>query len=116
MNNSYQNEADAPLEDNSVSASLVIYVDAEGGMGFECEWDEGVESVASIGAVFYKLLEEDLTTDILRFLEQQCVIQERTDEYEAILQSIHQLKLLKEANKSSGGDYIVISPSDAAKM
>ena len=56
MNNSYQNEADAPLEDSSVSASLVIYVDAEGGIGFECEWDEGVESVASIGAVFYKLL------------------------------------------------------------
>ena len=38
------------------------------------------------------------------------------DEYEAILQSIHQLKLLKEANKASGGDDIVISPSDAAKM
>lgn len=119
MNNSYPNEADATSDDSNnrdEGASLIIYADQEGHIGFECEWGEGISSITSMGLIFYRLLEENLTDEILEFLKKQCVIQNRIEEYDTILQAVTQMKLLKKSSNVSDGDSIVISPSDAAKM
>lgn len=126
MNNSCQGEADDPLDEDQDNptespqsdegASLVIYVDGEGMVGFECEWGEGVASLTAMGLIFYKLLEDNLADDILKYLKKQCVIQEREEEYDTITQTVSQMKLLTKSNSVSDGDSIVISPSDAAKM
>ena len=126
MNNSYQDGAEAASDDDGKDpvesaqsdegASLIIYIDAEGSVGFECEWGEGGESLTSMGLIFYRLLEDNLTDDVLKFLKKQCVIQERIEEYDTIIQTITQMKLLTKSSSDSNGDSIVISPSDAAKM
>tara|TARA_Y100001963_G_C6430633_1_gene286891 strand:+ start:135 stop:515 length:381 start_codon:yes stop_codon:yes gene_type:complete len=126
MNNSCQGEAEDPLDkdqDNPTEssqsdegASLVIYVDAEGMIGFECEWGEGVDSLTAMGLIFYKLLEDNLADDVLKYLKKQCVIQERKEEYDTITQTVSQMKLLTKSSGDSDGDSIVISPSDASKM
>ena len=126
MNNSYQDGAEAASDDDGKDpvesaqsdegASLIIYIDAEGSVGFECEWGEGVESLTGMGLIFYRLLEDNLTDDVLKFLKKQCVIQERIEEYDTIIQTITQMKLLTKSSSDSNGDSIVISPSDTAKM
>ena len=119
MNNSYPNEADA-TSDNSDNrnegASLIIYADQEGHIGFECEWGEGISSITSMGLIFHRILEENLTDEILEFLRKQCVIQDRIEEYDTIIQAVVQMKLLKKSSSVSDGDSIVISPNDTAKM
>ena len=95
---------------------MIIYADQEGHIGFECEWGEGISSITSMGLIFHRILEENLTDEILEFLRKQCVIQDRIEEYDTIIQAVVQMKLLKKSSSVSDGDSIVISPSDAAKM
>ena len=86
MKNFYPNEEGQISDPDSMPISqLTVYTGSNGDIFFGCQWDTGPEAIQSIATIFYQLIHEDLLTDILKDLKDQCVLEDREQEFDMII-------------------------------
>tara|TARA_Y100000296_G_C5179860_1_gene263096 strand:- start:20178 stop:20528 length:351 start_codon:yes stop_codon:yes gene_type:complete len=116
MKNFCPNEEDPISDPDSVPISqLTVYTGVNGDIFFGCQWDTSPEAIQSIANIFYQLIHENLLTEILRDLKDQCVMENREQEFDMIIAHMTEIKLLKAA-KTTDDNTIVVSPSDVTRM
>ena len=116
MKNFSQNEEGLLSPDDLVS-HLMIYTDKNGELFFSCDWNNDSNAVYGMSTIFFKLLYDKLVHEILDDLKAQYTITNRLDEFDALTQSIYELKISNEPKGSSeNNDIIVIPPSDIPNL
>ena len=116
MKNFYPNEEGQISDPDSMPISqLTVYTGSNGDIFFGCQWDTGPEARQSIATIFYQLIHEDLLTDILKDLKDQCVLEDREQEFDMIISHMAEIKLLKMAEVTDDNT-IVVSPTDVTRM
>jgi hypothetical protein len=96
MKNYLPSESD---QDSLTRAQLLIYVDQDGKIAFGSDWEDTELGIDAIASMFFSLKHEDLIEKILTVLYKQCVVEERVDVFNQILNSIHS-KILNNTDKN----------------
>ena len=104
MKNYSQEESD---QDSSTKAQLYIYIDSEtNAIGFGSDWEETIDGIDGIAEIFFKLRHDGLIEQILSVLYKQCVVEDRADVFNKILNKIHSKTL-----NNTEPDELVVRPT-----
>mgnify|MGYP003112594552 FL=1 len=95
--------------DEELVARLSIHVDAEGEIGYNCDWDASDSGLLGIAAVLYKLMLGDLSIKIFEEIKAQCVLDNNEQDFLAIEETIRKYSML-ENNALKKDDDVVIPP------
>ena len=98
-------------QDSPTKAQILVYVDKDGTIAFGCDWDDGDSGVDAISQIFFELKHKDLLERMLTVLYKQCVVEDRVDIFNQVLNSIHN-KIL---NNTDRDDVIVRPTSQGVK-
>jgi hypothetical protein len=89
------NSPELPTNDSEESCSkLVILVDNEGNVSYNCDWEPSTEGLVGIAAIFYKLLLDDLPAKIFDEIKEQCVLNNTETDFMAIENLIQEYSTL----------------------
>jgi len=70
---------DPPQSSEEIVAQLTVYVEADGTIGYNCDWIPGSSGTIAIGSIFYKLIHDELILKIFDEVKAQCVIDNAED-------------------------------------
>ena len=70
---------DPPQSSEEIVAQLTVYVEADGTIGYNCDWIPGSSGTIAIGSIFYKLIHDELILKIFEEVKAQCVIDNAED-------------------------------------
>lgn len=102
-----------PLEEpqnqyENLLASLIISVDKQGVMQYNCDWDDASDGLQAVASIFYKIMFEELAETILSEIKQQCVLNGREENYTQILNFI--TSLATDIVNDNIDDAVVVQP------
>ena len=103
MKNYLPNESD---QESLTSGQILIYVDQNGEIAFGCDWDDSEEGIEAVAGMFFELKYKNLLQNMLTVLYKQCVVEDRVDVFNKILNSIHS-KILDNTDENA----IIVPPS-----
>lgn len=109
MNKSFQEPVE-DLPDEDIAAQLLVSCDSEGNISYECDWGDDPNAVAII---LYKMLEGSLGSDILKHLSSQCVLHDKSEDYQ-LIQSFISDRFMKEHKEDD--NEVVVSPTNATRL
>ena len=89
-------------------ANLVISVDKQGVMQYNCDWDGSPDGITAVASIFYKIMFEELPETILAEIKQQCVLDGREESYTQILNFITSLAI--DNTKDDINNDVVVQP------
>jgi hypothetical protein len=112
MKEQFSKEENRPLDSDPIS-QLLVYTEEDGNIYFSCDWADSEDAAMSIGAMLYRLVEGELVSEIMDNLKSQCVLEERTEDYEKISTLYESLKVIKASTRELSKDEVVIDPLDA---
>lgn len=104
MNNYLQNESDQ--EGTGKIAQLLIYVDENNELAFGCDWEDTECGIEATAEIFYRLKHKGMLESILSILYKQCVVDNRMDVFNEILNTIHS-KVINNTHE----DTVVVKPT-----
>jgi len=114
MKNYYQHDLETTEED--FVSQLTIAVSKEGEFIFGCDWEPNETGRRAMASIFYGIAHEQLSEQILDQLKSQCVLEDREDDFLAIIQFIGSL-INKDDNLKGGSDQsIAVPPRSVFKM
>lgn len=61
------------INEEDMAARLLIYVDNNGEIMYNCDWEPTEEGLIGMASIFYKLLVDDLSSQIFTEVKSQCV-------------------------------------------
>ena len=93
---------------DNLLANLMISVDKEGIMQYNCDWDGSPDGITAVASIFYKIMFEELSETILAEIKQQCVLDGREESYTQILNFITSLAI--DSNRGGIDDDVVVQP------
>ena len=112
MKKQFSNEDDQESEPNPI-CQLLVYTEEDGNIYFSCDWDSSEDAITSVGAMLYRLSEGELVKEIMDNLKSQCVLEDRSEDYDKISNLYNNLKALKDSVDELSGDNVVVDPIDA---
>jgi len=107
MKNYYQNEHE-PIDEDFV-AQLTVAVSRDGEFIFGCDWEPTETGIKAVSSIFYGIMYEQLTKQILNELKSQCVLEDKKDDFLAIVELIGSL-INRDDDSRSGSDQSVAVP------
>lgn len=112
MEEYYKNNSEDSDFANKVPAHLSIYVNPETlELVFSCDWIDSEENLYYLAEIFFQLKHKDLVDKMIENLHTQCVLDDRTEDYNKIKNEIdRKARLLKNKND------IVVSPRDIPRL
>ena len=107
------------IENHGLQSILCLYVSDNGDINHCTSWNESKDgALETIADVFVNLIVGDMGDKVLGFIEQQCVLQDRGDHYEKLINRLNDLTATLVAAQQSAqeetnpsGDEIVV-PAD----
>jgi hypothetical protein len=96
--------------DNLVS-QLTVYVDQEGNIAYNCDWEPSEDGLLGIGTILYKLISDDLPNKIFDEIRDQCVLNDAEADFMAIQAIISKYRDIKK-----GEDSIVVPPDKIVNL
>jgi len=94
---------------DDLSARLLIFVDKDGVMEYNCDWTPGT-GMKDIASIFYKIMFDNLSDSILQEIKQQCVLNGNEEDYVNLINIISALALDNISNETNSVDDIVVPP------
>ena len=113
MKNYYQNDHEA-IDENFV-AQLTVAVSQDGEFIFGCDWEPNESGLRAVSSIFYGITHDELTDQILNELKSQCVLEDKQDDFLAIVELIGTL-IKKDNNSRGGSDQLAVPPRNVFKM
>jgi hypothetical protein len=108
MYNQLSNNPDRPASDSEeVCSKLTIFVDKEGDIAYNCDWEPTEEGLMGVASIFYKLLVDDMPMKIFDEIKAQCVLNNAENDFIAIENLIQQYSTLE---GTSDQDDVVVPP------
>ena len=101
------------IDEEDTAAKLGIYVDNNGEIMYNCDWEPTQEGLLGIASIFYKLLADDLAAQIFQEVKQQCVSTNTEQDFMAI-SSIIANSYEEDETKRSSDDEVVVPPDRIA--
>ena len=96
------------IDENDMAAQLVIYVTNEGEVMYNCDWKPEEEGLMGIASIFYKLLSENLSEQILAEIKTECVSNNNTEDFISISNLMQVYSATQ--NKDETNDEVVVPP------
>ena len=97
------------LED--LVSQLTIYVDQEGNIAYNCDWEPSEDGLLAIATILYKLISDDLPAKIFDEIRDQCVLNNAEADFMAI-----QAIIAKYRDVNKGEDSIVVPPDKIVNL
>tara|TARA_Y100000401_G_scaffold105942_1_gene99011 strand:- start:166 stop:513 length:348 start_codon:yes stop_codon:yes gene_type:complete len=115
MNSSYDSTTSSSSDDDDLHvAQLTIYADADGLIYFACDWKNEPLAIESMADIFYKLDQQDLITEILTDLKEQCVLENKE---EIFYQMFNMIKLrIADGKTGEKSDSVAVPPSKVTRI
>jgi len=96
--------------DENLEAKLEFRVDKDGILSYNCDWKPGDEGLIGIASIFYKLMVDDICSEILEEIKQQCVLNGNEEDYVNLINIISALALDNMSTETNSVDDIVVPP------
>jgi hypothetical protein len=100
-----------PNNSEEVSANLSIFVDNEGNIAYNCDWDSTEEGLIGVASIFYKLILDDLPARIFEEIKEQCVLNNAENDFIAIEGMLQQY-----SSVTKDEDSVVIPPDKITNL
>ena len=97
------------IEEEDIAAKLIIYVDNDGNIMYNCDWEPGEEGIIGIASIFYKLLADNLSDQIFEEIKAKCVLGNAEEDIIAIHDLINSYAS-KQQEADMVADDIVVPP------
>tara|TARA_R100001443_G_scaffold4277_2_gene12594 strand:+ start:4546 stop:4893 length:348 start_codon:yes stop_codon:yes gene_type:complete len=94
--------------EEEIAAKLSVFVDNEGEIMYNCDWEPTQEGLIGIASIFYKLLIDDLSDQIFEEVKAQCVSNNTEEDFMAIDNLIKAYSSTQTATNSN--DELVVPP------
>mgnify|MGYP003627607124 CR=1 FL=1 len=114
MKNYYQNDHEA-IEENFV-AQLTVAVSQDGEFIFGCDWEPNETGIRSVASIFYGITHEQLTDQVLKELKSQCVLEDKQDDFLAIIELIGALIKKDDNSRGDSDQSVAVPPRNVFKM
>tara|TARA_R110002020_G_scaffold93738_1_gene225966 strand:- start:1751 stop:2098 length:348 start_codon:yes stop_codon:yes gene_type:complete len=103
--------------DENILAELNIYVTKDNQITFGCNWEPSEEGIESISSIFFRLAYDDLSTQILKQLKTQCVLEENHEDFSRIIDTIQSfITQDKNGIYDESEDSLVIPPRNVPRL
>jgi len=104
------NESSEPYRElDELSARLIITVDKDGIMEYNCDWEPGSEGITNVASIFYKVMFDGLPDSILAEIKQQCVLNNNEEDYINLINIISSF-VVENNNDIISDDEVVVQP------
>ena len=113
MNNQSSNNQDPSHNSEEIAAKLIIFVDNEGNIAYNCDWEPNEAGLIGVAAIFYKLLLDNLSVKIFEEIKGQCVLNNTETDFMAIEGLLHQYA---EADGNEDDNSIVVPPDKITNL
>jgi len=114
MNRSYDPKTLSPIDQDIPIAQLTVYADEQGLIYFACDWKNEPLAIESMADIFYKLDQQDLITEILTDLKEQCVLENKE---EIFYQMFNMIKLrIADGKTGEKSDSVAVPPSKVTRI
>tara|TARA_Y100001973_G_C5176504_1_gene322303 strand:+ start:1237 stop:1593 length:357 start_codon:yes stop_codon:yes gene_type:complete len=112
MNTQSSNDPEAyeNIDPEEISAKLILYVDNQGEIMYNCDWEPTQEGLIGMASIFYKLLVEDLSSEIFKEIKAECVSTNTEQDFMTIHNLIDVYASQQEEVKSESDDNVVVPP------
>lgn len=100
-------------ENTEFSAQLVITVDKQGFVSYSCDWTPGENGIIGLASIFYKLLLDNFSEEILQEIKQQCVLNNSEADYMAVISLINNYD---SKFKKQDDDQVVVAPDQVYRI
>lgn len=110
MLNQSNQPQDYDSSDENLEAKLEFRVDKDGILSYNCDWKPGDEGLIGIASIFYKLMVDDICSEILQEIKQQCVLNGNEVDYISVVNLIQSQMEQQSKNTTVTGDDIVVPP------
>jgi hypothetical protein len=97
-----------PRDPDELSARFIITVDKDGIMEYNCDWEPGSEGISHVASIFYKVMFDGLPDAILAEIKQQCVLNNKEEDYINLINIISSLAI--ENSDIINDDEVVVQP------
>ena len=111
MNEPLSNNQDPSPSSEEISAKLTIFVDNEGTIAYNCDWEPTEAGLVGVAAIFYKLLLDDMPSKIFDEIRGQCVLNNAETDFIAIESLLQQYATLDQNN-----DSVVVPPDKITNL
>ena len=121
MNKQSLNNQDQSPNDNDLEktvSKIEIYIDKEGQIGYNCDWESSDEGIGGISGILYKLLLSDLAIKIFDEIKAQCVLNDNEEDFRIIEDTIRRYSILDEdvSLDNNNDDEIVVPPDQILEL
>lgn len=110
MEDQYNEQQDQYESDTDKLAFLTIGVDTNGIVDYNVHWKPEEEGLVAIANIFYKLIVDNLSIQILEEIRQQCVLNGSEGDYLIMLNIINKLSEKTLQDHQDDEDNIVVPP------
>ena len=100
-------------------AEVKIYVDQNGDIGFNCNWEPDDVGVHAIASIFFSLAYNDLAELILNNLKSQCVLENNEEDFFKMVEFIRSFIIDKgnqERFEDGDEESLVVTPRDVLRL
>jgi hypothetical protein len=113
MNNQSSNNQEQPLNSEEIAAKLTIFVDNEGNIAYNCDWEPTEEGLVGVASIFYKLLIDEMAVKIFEEMKGQCVLNNAESDFIAIEGLLHEYVALDGDDSSES---VVVPPDKITNL
>ena len=113
MSNQSSNNQEQPLNSEEVAAKLTIFVDNEGNIAYNCDWEPTEEGIIGVASIFYKILIDELPAKIFEEMRGQCVLNNAESDFMAIEELLHQYMAL---DSDDSNESVVVPPDKITNL
>mgnify|MGYP003661927247 CR=1 FL=1 len=110
LNNQDQSRRD--IDSEEAVSKIEIYIDKEGHIGYNCDWEPSAEGIGGISAILYKLLLSDLGLKIFDEIKAQCVLNDSEEDFRIIEDTIRRYSMLDDEMREINDDDDIVVPPD----
>jgi len=96
------------INEEDIAARLSIYVDNYGEILYNCDWEPTQEGLIGMASIFFKLLADDLSSQIFEEVKSQCVSSNSEQDFMTISSLI--TNYYEKDTDSTDNDDIVVPP------
>ncbi len=108
---------DQPQYSEEVVAQLTVYVEADGTIGYNCDWVPGSSGTIAIGSIFFKLIHDNLISKIFDEVKTQCVL-DNAEDFAEISDTVEKLihHYQKDNKRDDDQDGLAVNPRRVPKL
>ena len=107
-----QNQSSRPPEasgtdTDNATCELIVQANADGSVGYQCNWIPGEDGLIGLASIFYKLLIENFSEDIFKEIKDECVSNNSEADYATVVNLINNHAQNAMASNTNGNNVVV---------